>query len=161
MTWLLLLSALLVQDKPFPDADPTEAIAAAKKKAAAENRQVLVVWGANDSEPSRAAASMLKKDKEIARLILYEYDLVLADVARADGALKRGMESEKLPWISLPAPDGMSVGYYNTPADSKSMIEFLKKHQREPRIAKDVLAAALKKAGGEKKRVLLAFGAPW
>jgi len=80
MNTLILLFALLGQDKPFTDADPKPAIEAAKKKAAAENRRVLVLWGANNSEESLATATMFKKDKQVARTILYEYDLVLADI---------------------------------------------------------------------------------
>ena len=46
MKTLLLLTALLCQDKPFPDADPGPAIEAAKKKAAAEKKRVLLTFGA-------------------------------------------------------------------------------------------------------------------
>ena len=161
MTLLLVLSALLVQDQAFPEADPKPAIASARKKASEENRQVLVVWGSNDSEESRAVASILKSHKELKKLLLYEYDLVFADVRHADAGMKSVMEKERLPWLALPAPDGTSVGYYNPPPDSKEWIAFLKKNQRAPKVAKEVLEAGKKKAVGEKKRVLLTFGAPW
>ncbi len=161
MNMLLLLITLCAQDPPFPDANPKPAIEAAKKKAAAENRRVLVLWGSNDDEASTSAAALLKKDKGVARVILYEYDLVLADARHADAGMKRVMEGLKLPWISISTPDGKSNLYFETPAGSKSMVELLKKNQAEPLKAKDVLAAAMKKAETEKKRVLLTFGAPW
>jgi hypothetical protein len=161
MSLLILLSAMLCQDPAFPDADPKAAIEAAKKKAAAENRRVLVLWGSNDDEASTSAAALLKKDKGVARLILYEYDLVLADSRQADAGMKKIMEGLKLPWISISTPDGKSNLYFETPAGSKAMVELLKKNQAEPLKAKDVLAAAMKRAETGKKRVLLTFGAPW
>jgi hypothetical protein len=161
MSTLILLAAILCQDPTFPDSDPAPAIAAARKKAADNNRVVLVLWGATDSEPSKAAATMLKKNKEVARLVLYEYDLVLADAAKAPEGMRKTMGTLPLPWLSFHSADGKSVGYWETPADAAEMVTLLKKQQREPLKAKDVLAAAMKKAETEKKRVLLTFGAPW
>jgi len=158
---LLLLSTLLIQDKPFPGTDPTEAIAAAQKRAAQENRRVLVLWGANDSEPSVAAATMLRKDRNASKVVRYEYDLVLADVIHAELAKKVGADVSKLPWATLLAADGKPLANVAAPSDPKAMVELLSKHKAEPLIAKDVLAAAYKRAAGEKKRILLTFGAPW
>jgi hypothetical protein len=149
MNLILLLAAILAQDPIFSSADPKPAIEAAKKKAAAENRRVLVLWGSNDSEESRTAAAMLKNDKEIAKLILYEYDLVLAK--SADGA----------PRLSILTPDGKSLLDAAPPAEPAAVRKLLKEMKATPRVAKDVLAAASKEAADAKKRVLLTFGAPW
>ena len=156
-----VLLLLLIQDKPFPEADPAEAIAAAKKRAAAENRRVLVVWGANDSEASRAIALMLQKNREARKTIRYEFDLVLADAHHSDLAKKLGADPAKLPWATILAADWKPLANVAAPADPKAMVELLLKHKAEPLIARDVLAAAFKRAAGEKKRILLTFGAPW
>lgn len=161
MNHLLLLAALLVQDPVFPDKDPSPSIEAAKAKAAAENRHVLVLWGSNDDDASKAAAALLKKDKGVARLILYEYDLVFADAAKADPVTQAVISGTKIPMLSVLSPDGKVNRHWKAPADATSMTKFLKENQPEPLKAKDVLAAALKRAGEEKKRVLLTFGAPW
>lgn len=161
MSLWILLYVLLGQDPKFPDADPGPAVAAAQKKAAAENRRVLVLWGSNDSEASRAAAAMMKKDREVARLLLYEYDVVIADARQAEAAKKLGADAAKIPWLTLLAADGKSLANVEAPADSKALLELLKKHQAEPWKAKEVLDAAKKRAADEKKRVLLTFGAPW
>jgi hypothetical protein len=157
MNLLIILTALLAQDSTFPTADPAPAIDAAKKRAKPENRRVLVLAGSDDSEPSLAAARMLKKDKEVAKLILYEYDVVLVGfhwLTKASGELKP-------PILAIMDADGKELFKSTAPVEPKSMIELLKKHQAEPLKAKDVLAAAMKRAGDEKKRVLLTFGAPW
>lgn len=161
MMALALLSALLLQDPVFPDADPQPAIKAARKKAGENNRVVLILWGSNDNERSKEVATLLKKDKEIARLMLYEYDLVLADSSKADDATKRGNDKLPLPWMAFVAADGNSVGWWETPKDPAGLVEALKKNQRPPLVAKEVLAAAMKRAREEKKRVLMTFGAPW
>jgi len=157
MKTLLLLSALLCQDKPFPEGDPRPAIEAAKKKAAAENRRVLILAGANNSETCRAAAQALKKDKQVAKLILYEYDVVLYQVKFEPGADGDRLE----PWMILMDAEGKELSASQPPVESKALIELLKKHQAPPWKAQDVLDAAKKKAAAEKKRVLLTFGAPW
>ncbi len=150
MTTLFLLLAVL-QDKPFPAGDPADAILAARKRAAAENRRVLVLSGSNDSEPSRALAALLKKDRDLSRTILYEYDLVLADAA----------EKKTLPWLTILDADGKPLADVEAPREAAALVALLKKHQAEPLKAKDVLDAAMKRAADEKKRLLLTFGAPW
>ena len=162
MNTLILLFALLGQDKPFTDADPKPAIEAAKKKAAAENRRVLVLWGANNSEESLATATMFKKDKQVARTILYEYDLVLADIRHRPPPEES--EPTKLlipPLAVIMDAEGKVLFNSAAPASGPAMLELLKKHQAPPWKAQDVLDAAKKKAAAEKKRVLLTFGAPW
>ena len=156
MSFLILLAALTLQDNPFPDGDPKPAIEAAKKKAAAENRRVLVLVGDNNSEPSRAAAAMFKKDKAVAKLILYEYDVVYRGVHELSKSI-----GDSLPYLVIMDADGKELSGASAPADSKAMVELLKKHQATPWVAKDVLAKAMKRAAEEKKRVLLTFGAPW
>ncbi len=148
MTSIFILAALLQ--------DPAEAIAAAQKRAAAENRRVLVVWGATD-----ALSTMLKKDRDVSRKIQYEYDVVHADAKQEEAAKKLGADVSKLPWLTILAADGKALANVESPAEPKVLVELLSKHQAEPWKAKEVLDAAMKRAKEEKKRVLLTFGAPW
>lgn len=157
MNLLIVLSLFLAQDSIFPLADPAPAIAAAQKRAATENKRVLILWGTNDSEPARAAAAMLKKNRDVAKVILYEYEVVLAETRHSKPAKK----SETNPWFDLLAADGKELASVPVPADGKAAVELLNKHKAEPLKALEVLAAAKKRAGEEKKRVLLTFGAPW
>jgi len=158
MKTLLLLTALLCQDKPFPDADPGPAIEAAKKKAAAENQRVLVVWGMNEPDASLPFVTLLKKDKALARLIQYEYVVVLADIRRMD---KGRVRPAVIPLVDILDAEGRQLASTSGGTDAAPVIDFLKKHQATPWKAQDVLDAAKKKAAAEKKRVLLTFGAPW
>ena len=158
MKTLLLLTALLCQDKPFPDADPGPAIEAAKKKAAAENQRVLAVWGMNEPDASLPFVALLKKDKALARLIQYEYVVVLADIRRMD---KGRVRPAVIPLVDILDAEGRQLASTSGGTDAALVIDFLKKHQATPWKAQDVLDAAKKKAAAEKKRVLLTFGAPW
>jgi hypothetical protein len=115
---LLILAAVLAYQEPppFPDADPASAIAAARKRAAEENRTVIVLWGSNDSEKSIAAARILRTDKAVKKLLLYEYDLVYAS------------EKTDAPRVSLPTEDGKPGDKVEAPADAKAWVELLEKH---------------------------------
>lgn len=155
---LLFALSLLLQDPTFADVDPKPAIEAAKKKAASENRRVLVVWGSNDDEGSRAVAAMLKKDKQVARVVLYEYDVVFADIRRMEPGKPR---IAIIPLLDILDAGGKELAGAPKPADAKEMIALLEKHKAPPLVAQEVLDAAKKKAAEEKKRVLLTFGAPW
>jgi hypothetical protein len=155
MNFLILATALALQGSPFPDADPKPAIEAARKKAAAENRRVLVLWGANAAEESKMAAALLKSDKGLKKLILYEYDLVLADERRSESGLAI------IPYVVILDADGKVLSESPAPTDVNEWTKLLEKQKSTPLVAKEVLAAGLKKAKAEKKRVLLTFGAPW
>lgn len=158
MNALILLAAALCQDPVFPDADPGPAIAEATRKAAAENRRVLVVWGMNEPDASIPVAKLLRTDKKIARLILYEYEVVLADIRR----MKKGeVRTAVIPLLDILDAEGKVIASQGGSTDAASILKFLAEHQAPPLKAKDVLDGAIKKAGEEKKRVLLAFGAPW
>ena len=153
---LFLLPALLPQENPFADApDITGALAKSK----AENRRVLIVWGANDSDESKQLLATLRKDAALKKKILYEYDVVPA--APGDLAKKYEADTSKLPALTILSADGKTLANTAAPADPKELLALLTKHQAEPLKAKDVYAVALKQAKESKKHVLLHFGAPW
>ncbi len=152
----LLLALTLSQDfTDKPDLD------AALAKAAKENQRVLVVWGKNDDDTAKAFAALLKKDRTVAKKILYEYDLVLADAANAGLAKKLEVDLGTLPALTILAADGKKLTHEAAPAEGKPLVALLEKHQAPPWNAKELYDAALKRAKEEKKMVFLTFGAPW
>jgi hypothetical protein len=159
MNFLILATVLALQEAPFPDADPASAIAAARIRAAENNRKVLVLWGTNESARSKEMAALLTSDKGLKKLLLYEYDLVLANKAKAKAPKPITYE---LPWVSVhEVGNNENVLWIESPDDVALWTIFLERYKQKPLIAKDVLAAGLKKAKAEKRRVLLTFGAPW
>ncbi len=127
-------------------ADAEADLLAACEKAKDDNRRVLVAFGSND-DASRALAEVLQKDREVARKILYEYVLVY-------------VYSTKAPALAILASDAKELVRADA-LDAKSVLALLGKHECAPLKADDVLKAALEKAAADKKRVFLAFGAPW
>jgi hypothetical protein len=97
----------------------------------------------------------------VKKVLLYEYDVVMADARQAEAAKRLGADVSKLPWMTILAPDGAVLFNEAAPGEAKSLLGTLEKYKASPWIAKDILAAGLKKAVAEKKRVLLTFGAPW
>ncbi len=120
-------------------------VSAVLARAAEDNRRVLLVWGAVDA----------LADKEVARKVLYEYEVV-----RADAELGKKYEVSKSPWLVVLAADG-KVLEQAEPGDAKRTLALLTKHPCDPWKAEDRLRGASEKAKAEKKRVLLVFGAPW
>lgn len=154
---MLMLVALL-QDRLF---DAKADIDAALAKSKAENRRVLVVWGADGDEASRKLVETMKGDKALAKKLKYEYDVVRADASAADLAKRCGADLKSLPALSILDADGKPLANGAAPAEAKGLVELLTKHQAEPWAAKDVLDAATAQAKESKRRVLLHFGAPW
>jgi hypothetical protein len=56
------------------------AIVEAQARCKAENRRVLIVWGSDADRNSRAFVATLRSTADLQRILLYEYELVLADV---------------------------------------------------------------------------------
>jgi|GEM_PF-816784 len=159
-------------------ANATEQIAAAVAKAKKENRRVLVQWGANWCGWCHSLHGTLKKDPEIRRKMMYEYDLVLVDVGHGDKNLelaeKYGAKfaEEGLPYITVLDADGEVVVNQETASlekkeegvsehEAKAILEFLTKHEATAPAAEQVLYAGVAQAKAEKKLVFLHFGAPW
>lgn len=165
---LVLALATPVQDRRDlydEKADASAALEAARTKAASENRRVLVVWGANDSEACRRLDEVLNKDAEVAEKLSYEYDLVrIAAGANAELARRLGADVEKLPSLTVFDAKGTALANQETSAlvgDPKRLLEFLTRHQAPYEKAEDIRARALRDASAAGKKLLLTFGAPW
>ena len=156
-----------------------EQIAAALARAKRENRRVLVAWGANWCTWCRALARLETADKDVAKVLLYEYDVVKIDIGtweklkHKDLIQKYGVDLKAgVPYLTvLDAGGNVVVNQPTEPlelADKKKpghdpakVIAFLKQHAAPHLEAQAVYDAGLASAKKDGKRVFLHFGAPW
>ncbi len=157
-------------------ADGNKQIAEALVKAKRDNTRVLLQFGANWCVWCYRLHDLFEKDKTIARELLYEYELVLIDVDEVDGKPHNEAVSKRygnaaklgLPALVVLDADGkrlvtqetgsLEEGDHHKP---EKVMAFLEKWRAKPVSADDVLAAALKRATAESKKIFLYFGAPW
>ena len=177
----------VAQDKPATPAAPPQVydesadaaadIAAALAKAKQNNTRVLVQYGANWCGWCKLLDGLFKSDRQIARTLLYEYELVRVNVGRFDRHLeiadKYGPGGEKLrslgiPYLTILDADGKVL--LNQPTgeleqdkahDPQKVLAVLDKWKADPRDARVILRDGLTRAAKENKRVFLHFGAPW
>ena len=158
-----------------------DAIASAKK----ENRRVLVQWGANWCGWCHLLHEKFKSDRQIARELSYEYDIVLVDVGRFDkhmelaesyGAdLKKGglpyltildadgkvLANQETGSLEVQAKDGQDKKEVKPEHDAEKVLNFLKSHEAPRRDADAVLKTSMEQAAAGGKKVFVHFGAPW
>ena len=156
-------------------ADARADLKAALARAQKENKRVLVQWGANWCGWCIKLHDVFKSDKEIARELLYEYEVVLVDIGKHDKNLDLAQElgaamDQGVPFLTVLDASGKPLVQQETGAlevqgqpkhDTAKVLEFLKAHQAPQLDAQVVYDAALKRAQAENKRVFLHFGAPW
>ena len=163
-------------------ADGKKQIEAALAKAKKNNRRVLVQWGANWCGWCVKMHGLFKADREIAKELLYEYDVVYIDVGRFDKhmdlatAYGADLKANGLPFLTILDADGKPLANQETgslvkkpeadkdnPAehDPAAVLALLAKHQAAHPEAKAVLDAAMAEAKKDGKQVFVHFGAPW
>jgi thiol-disulfide isomerase/thioredoxin len=154
-------------------AEIAKAVADAKKN----EKRVLVQWGANWCGWCRLLHDIMKKDRDLAKEILYEYDVVLVDVGQFDKNKDLGKElgasfKDGIPYLTILGADGKPIANEETAQfeladkskpghDAAKLMEFLKKNQAATTPAADLYAAALARAKDTNKRLFLDFSAPW
>jgi thiol-disulfide isomerase/thioredoxin len=152
-------------------------IAAAVTRAAKENRRVLIQWGGNWCGWCRLLHKLFKENRDIARLLLYEYDVVMVDIGRFDKnldvadryqAYTEGFKKSGVPYLTVLDSKGELVVNKDTGSleagqghDPQKVIAFLNEYKAPPLEAKAVLNEALAEARVSDRRVFLHFGAPW
>ena len=157
-----------------PAADGKQQIAAALESAKRENRRVLVMFGGNWCGWCQRLHALFKENKQIAKALLYEYDLVLVDIGRFDKQMDiptgYGINLKKggVPLLTVLDADGkvlvnqesgaLEEGDHHNP---EKVLAFLNRWKAEPRDAEKVVAEALRQAATADKRVFLHLGAPW
>jgi thioredoxin-related protein len=125
--------------------DGPAAIRAALASAKRENRRVLIQWGGNWCPWCHRLFNQFKADKDLARILSSEYDLVLVDIGRRekniDLAARYGADVIKngIPFLTVLDADGKPV--INQPTEpfekkgeekgyeSAKLKEFLKKYR--------------------------------
>jgi uncharacterized protein YyaL (SSP411 family) len=159
-------------------ANAEDQIAAALTKAKKENRRVLIQWGGNWCGWCHLLHEIMKSDGEIARKLMYEYDVVLVDIGKMDknqdllGKYEVDLKGNGVPFITVLDADGNVVVNQETASlekddmenpshDREAVLKFLTKYEAEPLDAAAQLSAAIEQAAKENKLVFLHFGAPW
>jgi len=155
-------------------ADAAAEIAAAKTRAAAENRRVLVQWGANWCHWCVKLHGLCESDAGVAKKLLYEYEVVRVDVGQFDKnmelAQSLGADFKKtgIPYLTILDGAGKVLANQETGPlesgeghDPAKVIAFLEKHQAPYEKATDVRDRALKSAAASGKKLLVSFDAPW
>jgi len=177
---MLLLSTFAMADQaslakpPIYDesANARADVAKALAKAARENKRVLLQIGGNWCPWCHKLHELFASDKAIARELLYEYEVVNVDIAHGeknrDLLAEYGIKAKGYPYLAVIGADNKLVTQQETGAledgpkhDPKKVLEFLTQWQAPALNANEVLTKALSQAGGEGKRVLIRFGAPW
>jgi thioredoxin-related protein len=155
-------------------ADAKADIAAALAKAGQENTRVLVMFGGNWCGWCHRLHDLFQSDRDIRKILLYEYQLVMVDIGRwnkhMDLAEKYGADLKKhgVPFLTILDADAkvlanqetgsLEIGPKHSPDKVKALLN---KHVATPRDAREVVTAALAKAKSEDKLVFLHLGAPW
>lgn len=168
--------ATAAEVKPVYDeqADAPAEVAAAVKRAAADNKRVLVVFGANWCGWCVKLSDLCKKDSKIARELNYEYEVVKVDVGRFDKHMTLtapyadGMKKSGIPYLVVLDGAAKTVVAQETGTlengdkhDPAKVLAFLTAHKAAPLDAEVVLKDAIDRATKEDKLVFVHFGAPW
>jgi len=157
----------------FEDPEDAAVIDAATAHARPENQRVLIHWGSESVERSVALAKLFEDERDVARKLLYEYQVVRLEVGDADhdlgqyGPALEGTAGD-LPYLMILDGQGQVVATRGATSllagdqfDTKKILGFLDEYQPDYLKAADVLAAALAEAERTDKLVFLHSGAPW
>lgn len=158
-------------------ADAKADIAAALDRAAKENRRVLIQWGGNWCGWCRLLHKLFKENRDVARVLLYEYDVVMVDIGKFDKnldvagkyeAYTEGFKKAGVPFLTVLDAGGNLIINQDTSSleagashDPKKVLDFLNRYKAPALEAKAVLNIALSEAKASGRLVFLHFGAPW
>jgi thiol-disulfide isomerase/thioredoxin len=158
-------------------ADAKADIAAALVRAAKENRRVLIQWGGNWCGWCRLLHKLFKENQAIAKVLLYEYDVVMVDIGNFDKnldvagkyeAYTEGFKKAGVPYLTVLDARGNLIVNQDTSSleagqghDPKKVLDFLNKNKAAYLDASALLATALAEAKASGRRVFMHFGAPW
>jgi hypothetical protein len=160
-----------------PEADPKAQIATALGYAKEDGIRVLLNFGSNDDESSKAFAAA-RRNRDLSRFFADEYRTVNIyvgaldknlDVAQAYGV---ALEAGKLPALAVLDAGGKVIAQASGPAfrsetepaahDPAKIADFLTTHEAPPPPdAEPVFDAAVQQAKREGKTLFVWFSAPW
>jgi len=169
-----------MQTKPAPaapayQADVEARIADALARARGENRRVLIQWGSNSDKASQALIQTMTKNSGVAYTLLYEYEVVRADITgseRAAASYKADLKAGGIPYFTVldadrkvlanqPAAPFKAQGEGAAAYDGRRLNDFLMKLQAPYLNADPLFRSALARAKKEQKMLFLWFSAPW
>lgn len=158
-------------------ADGNAQIAAALRKAKADNQRVLLMFGANWCGWCHKLHDLFAADEAIGKLLRYEYQLVLIDVDKLDGDRKHNADVDErygnptrqgLPVLVVLDAEGRQLHTQETGAledgdrhDPAKVLAFLNQWKPTPQSADAMLAASLAAARSSGRKVFVQFSAPW
>lgn len=165
------LNASAQVQEPIYDenADAHALVAQALDRAKADNKRVLIQWGGNWCGWCYKLHDLLKQDEAIAKILSYEYELVMVD-SRSNEALAKSLKTHVLvvPFLTVLAADGeklvdrsaglLKVGGRHDPA---KVLAFLEERKAAPLDANALFEEAMAEADAEDKLVFVHFGTPW
>ena len=153
------------------EADGKQLIAAAVKRAKAERKNVLIEWGGNWCGWCYKLHDVFKHDELVSPIVFQEYELVLVDCNSNRELMESyGGKDTKyaFPHLTILDASGKVLTNQETASleigpkhDPRAVAEFLNKWRPAPANAEDALAAALRQAREQDKRVLLHVGTPY
>ena len=188
---LALLAAIPAAPAPLPTDEPVQEqqekrpvydesadaaadVAAALARAKAENRRVLLQWGANWCIWCVRLDGCFRQDEKLRRELLYEYEVVKIDIGRRDKNMELAasygadLTTNGIPYLTVLDADGKPLVHQETGSlesgeghDPAKVLAFLAAHRATPWKAQDLLDAALARTREAQKPLLLTFGAPW
>lgn len=159
-----------------PEADARAQIATALKSAKEDEIRVLLNFGANDDQASKAFATARRS--AALRFLSSEYKVVNVDVGRLDKNVEVARaygvtpKADDLPALAVLDADGKVLARSSGAAfrsgadpathDPEKIAAFLKTHQAPPPPdAEPTFAATVARAKNEGKAVFVWFSAPW
>ncbi len=149
-------------------------VAGALARARDDNKRVLIQWGSNADPGATALISAMRKDSAVANTLVYEYEVVRADVKGAErvAAQYKGRGAAPTPpYFTVLDAQGKvlanqaAAAFQNTrdagPAyDTDALHAFLTKFRPAYLKAEPLLTEALSQAKKDQKTVFLWFTAP-
>jgi thioredoxin-related protein len=152
------------------DADGTQLIAAAVKRAKRERKHVLIEWGGNWCGWCHKLHDVFKSDDLVSPIVVEQYVLVLVDCTANRELMEHygGKDTRyAFPHLTILDVDGDVLTNQETGSleigpkhDPQAVAKFLETWQPEPADADALLAEALRQATDEDKRILLHVGTP-
>jgi thioredoxin-related protein len=153
------------------EANGKELIAAAVERARLERKHVIIEWGGNWCGWCYKLHDVFHNDELVRPIMAEEFELVLVD-SRSNYELMQSYGGKDTryayPHLTILDARGEVLTNQETSSlevgpkhDPEVVAAFLKKWQPEPVSAEDALAAALRQATDEDKRVLVHVGNPY
>jgi len=162
---------------PLPTYQPDveSRIAMALVQARDENRRVLIQWGSNNDKASESLIEAAIKNSDVARTLLYEYEMVRAEISgneRVAAKYSADVKTGGLPYFTVldsggkvlagqPALPFKTEGEGAAAYDGKKLNAFLAKYQATYLNADPLFKTALAQATKDQKTLFVWFSAPW